>query len=147
MASITPNCELCAMPGGEIVYEEEKFRVVLVDDAQYPGFCRVIWNAHAREMTDLEVLDRILFMDAVWQTETAVREVMRPDKVNLASLGNVVPHLHWHVIPRYADDMQFPGPVWAQPQRTPPEEILAERKALLPALRDKLKQAFAAAMQ
>jgi diadenosine tetraphosphate (Ap4A) HIT family hydrolase len=144
MASITPNCELCATPGGEVIYEEEKFRVVLIDDAQYPGFCRVIWTAHAREMTDLEVLDRILLMDAVWQTEMAVREVMQPDKVNLASLGNVVPHLHWHVIPRYADDMQFPGPVWAQPQRTPPDETLAARKALLPELRQELQMRFAA---
>ena len=132
------------MPGGEIVYEEEKFRVVLIDDAQYPGFCRVIWNGHVREMTDLEVLDRILLMDAVWQTETAVREVMQPDKVNVASLGNVVPHLHWHVIPRYADDMQFPGPIWASPQRTPPEEKLAARKALLPELRQELQKRFAA---
>lgn len=144
MASIYPSCELCAMPGGEVVYEEEKFRVVLIDDAQYPGFCRVIWTGHVREMTDLEVLDRILLMDAVWQTEITVREVMQPDKVNLAALGNVVPHLHWHVIPRYADDMQYPGPVWAQPQRTPPHDKLAARRALLPELRQELKKRFAA---
>ncbi len=132
------------MPGGEVLHEEEKFRVVLIDDAQYPGFCRVIWTGHAREMTDLEVLDRILLMDAVWQTETAVRKVMQPDKVNLAALGNVVPHLHWHVIPRYKDDMHFPGPVWAQPQRTPSDEKLAARKALLPELRQELQKRFAA---
>jgi diadenosine tetraphosphate (Ap4A) HIT family hydrolase len=132
------------MPGGEVIYEEEKFRVVLVDDVQYPGFCRVIWTAHVREMTDLEVLDRILFMDAVWQTEIAVREVMQPDKINLASLGNVVPHLHWHVIPRYTDDMQFPGPVWAPPQRAPSDEKLAARKALLPELRQELQKRLAA---
>lgn len=145
MASITPACELCAMPGGEVIHEEEKFRVVLIDDAQYPGFCRVIWTGHDKEMTDLEVLDRILLMDAVWQTEMAVREVMQPHKVNLASLGNVVPHLHWHVIPRYVDDMHFPAPLWGQAQRTPPDEILEARKALLPALREELKQRFAAA--
>jgi diadenosine tetraphosphate (Ap4A) HIT family hydrolase len=133
------------MPGGEVIHEEEKFRVVLIDDAQYPGFCRVIWTAHDKEMTELEVLDRILLMDAVWQTELAVREVMRPHKVNIASLGNVVPHLHWHVIPRYTDDMHFPAPLWGQAQRTPPEETLAARKALLPALREELKQRFAAA--
>jgi diadenosine tetraphosphate (Ap4A) HIT family hydrolase len=132
------------MPGGEVMHEEEKFRVVLIDDPQYPGFCRVIWTAHDKEMTDLEVLDRILLMDAVWQTEMAVREVMQPHKVNIASLGNVVPHLHWHVIPRYTDDMHFPGPVWAQPQRTPPEETLAARKALLPELRRELQNRFAA---
>jgi diadenosine tetraphosphate (Ap4A) HIT family hydrolase len=71
--------------------------------------------------------------------------VMQPHKVNIASLGNVVPHLHWHVIPRYADDMHFPAPIWGQAKRTPSEETLATRKALLPALREELKQRFAAA--
>lgn len=132
------------MPGGEIIYQEEKFRVVLVDDPRYPGFCRVIWTAHDREMTDLEVLDRIFLMDAVWQTEMAVREVMQPDKVNVASLGNVVPHIHWHIIPRYKDDVHFPGPVWAQPQRTTLDEKLTARKALLPELRQELQRRFAA---
>jgi diadenosine tetraphosphate (Ap4A) HIT family hydrolase len=137
------SCELCGGDGGEVIYREEKFRVVLIDDAQYPGFCRVIWNEHFKEMTDLNVLERILFMDAVWQTESAVREVMQPDKVNLACLGNVVPHLHWHVIPRYTDDRQFPGPVWAAAQRTPAASALAARKAMLPALRKAIARHFA----
>ena len=111
-----PDCELCTSPGGEVVFQGTQLRVVLVDDAQYPGFCRVIWRDHVREMTELPSADRTLLMDAVWQVESAVREVMQPQKVNLASLGNVVPRLHWHVIPRYADDAHFPAPVWAAPQ-------------------------------
>ena len=51
-------------------------------------------------------------MRVVFAAEAALLEVMAPDKVNLASLGNVVPHLHWHVIPRFADDPHFPNPVW-----------------------------------
>lgn len=141
--SAHPVCELCAGDAGEVIYREEKFRVVLVDDAQYPGFCRVIWNEHFKEMTDLNVLERILFMDAVWQTESALREIMQPDKINLACLGNLVPHLHWHVIPRYTDDMQFPGPIWAKSQRSPAAAILAERKSLLPALRTAVARNFA----
>lgn len=128
-------CELCDAPGGEVVYRHHKLRIVLIDDAQYPGFCRVVWNEHAKEMTDLPPSDRALLMAAVWQVEAAVRDVMRPDKINLASLGNVVPHVHWHVIARYADDAHFPGPVWAQQQRTPAASGLAARSALLPALR------------
>lgn len=128
-------CELCEQPGGEVLHRDEKFRVVLVDDAQYPGFCRVIWNSHFREMTDLALADRALFMQAVWQVEAAVREIMQPDKMNIASLGNVVPHLHWHVIPRYSDDAHFPGPIWAQVQRTTDASTLAARNALLPSLR------------
>jgi diadenosine tetraphosphate (Ap4A) HIT family hydrolase len=47
----TADCELCSGDGGEILHRAEKFRVVLVDDAQYPGFCRVIWNDHVKNMT------------------------------------------------------------------------------------------------
>jgi diadenosine tetraphosphate (Ap4A) HIT family hydrolase len=56
----------------------------------------------------------------VFAAEAALREVMAPDKINLASLGNVVPHLHWHVIPRFADDPHFPNPVWSARQRNTP---------------------------
>ncbi len=131
-------CELCGQTGGEIVHQAEKFRVVLVDDAQYPGLCRVIWNAHVKEMTDLSLSDRMLFMAAVWQVEAAVRDAMQPDKMNVASLGNMTPHLHWHVIPRYASDAHFPGPIWADAQRMAPAADLAARKALLPLLRDSI---------
>jgi diadenosine tetraphosphate (Ap4A) HIT family hydrolase len=129
------RCELCINPGGDVVYRHDKYRVVLIADAHYPGFCRVIWNAHVKEMTDLPDFDRALLMDAVWKVEQAVRDVMRPDKINVASLGNVVPHMHWHVIPRYADDAHFPNPVWAEIKRTPDSSALARRKALLPKLR------------
>jgi diadenosine tetraphosphate (Ap4A) HIT family hydrolase len=108
--------------------------VIAVDDPNYPGFCRVIWNEHVREMSDLSAADRMLLNDVVWHVETAVREVMAPDKINVASLGNVVPHLHWHVIPRYVDDTHFPNPVWAAAVREPDEKSLAARRAKLPRL-------------
>ncbi len=66
-------------------------------------------------------------MNAVFAIEATLRELLHPDKINLASLGNVAPHLHWHVIPRYRDDRHFPAPIWAvgsresAPRRTPPE--------------------------
>lgn len=130
------TCELCEQDGGEIIHRGAQWRVVLVDDPDYPGFCRVIWNSHVQEMTDLAAAGRSSLMDAVWQVESAVREVMRPDKVNLASLGNVVPHLHWHIIPRYAQDAHFPAPVWAVAQRVAAADDLAQRRARLPALRE-----------
>jgi diadenosine tetraphosphate (Ap4A) HIT family hydrolase len=129
-----PLCELCAQPGGALVWEHEKLRVVLVDDGSYPGFCRVVWREHVRELSDLLPAERQQLLDAVLQVELAVREVMQPDKINLASLGNMTPHLHWHVIPRYFDDVHFPNPVWGQAQRTTASEVLAARNALLPSL-------------
>jgi diadenosine tetraphosphate (Ap4A) HIT family hydrolase len=139
------GCELCNTTGGDEVYRAEHYRVVLVDDANYPGFCRVVWNDHVREMSELAAADRGVLMDAVWHVEAALREVMLPTKVNLASLGNAVPHLHWHVIPRFADDAHFPGPVWAAEQREPNVQVLAQRRALLPTLRAALLRRLASA--
>jgi diadenosine tetraphosphate (Ap4A) HIT family hydrolase len=128
-----PGCELCDLTVA-VVWQDEKLSVILVDDAAYPGFCRVILRDHVREMSDLSIEDRLLLNEAVFQVEQAVREVMQPLKVNVASLGNVVPHLHWHIIPRYADDAHFPAPVWAQAARQTDEATLAARRAQLPDL-------------
>ena len=75
------TCELCTELGAEIIYQGAQWHVVVVDDAHYPGFCRVIWNDHVKEMTDLSAAERASLMDAVWQVEAAIRTVMRPDTV------------------------------------------------------------------
>jgi len=132
-----PGCELCDLAAPMTVYADSKLSVIIVDDdANYPGFCRVIWRDHVREMSDLARDDRLLLNDVVHEVEQAVREVMKPTKVNVASLGNVVPHLHWHVIPRYTDDAHFPAPVWAAAVRQTEPDTLAARRALLPELAD-----------
>ena len=110
-------CELCEAIGGELLWQDDFCRVVRVDDPHYPGFCRVILNSHIKEMTDLGDSERSRLMAVVFAVEAAVREVLQPDKINLASLGNVVPHLHWHVIPRFDDDRHFPNPIWGEAKR------------------------------
>ena len=139
-AAAADTCELCRDHGGELLFDSGRYRVVLIDDAAYPGFCRVIWNAHVKEMTDLADADRALLMAAVWAVEAAQREVLRPEKINLASLGNMTPHVHWHVIPRYVDDVQFPSPVWAEARRVADQTLVAARRALLPALRQAIQR-------
>ena len=111
------NCELCATPGGAVLWEDQRCRVVQVDEPGYPGFCRVIWKSHVREMTDLSPADRLHCMNVVFAVERAMRDALSPAKINLASLGNFVAHVHWHVIPRFTDDPHFPQPVWATRQR------------------------------
>jgi diadenosine tetraphosphate (Ap4A) HIT family hydrolase len=133
MSGTAPRCELCELKV-EPVYRDDKLAVILVDDPAYPGFCRVIWNGHVKEMSDLAPGDRMLLNDAVWHVELALRDVMAPGKVNIASLGNMVPHLHWHVIPRFADDAHFPNPVWTDAVRQTEAPVLAARRALLPKL-------------
>ncbi len=111
------NCPLCSPANESVLWQDAFCRVIWVEDADYPGFCRVILNRHVREMTDLSATDRGRLMDAVFATEAAARVVFDPAKINLASLGNMVPHLHWHVIPRFVDDRHFPDAVWAAPRR------------------------------
>ncbi len=111
------ECTLCSEDTGTVLWRDDFCRVAWVDESAYPGFCRVILNTHIREMTDLPPADRQRLMTVVFAVETAVREVCQPDKINLASLGNLVPHVHWHVIPRWEGDRCFPDAIWAAPRR------------------------------
>jgi diadenosine tetraphosphate (Ap4A) HIT family hydrolase len=110
------SCELCDSDGGAVLWRDDFCRVVRPAVEGYPGFLRAIVNRHVKEMTDLE--ERARLMRVVFACETALRKLYKPDKVNLASLGNVVPHVHWHVIARFADDAHFPDAIWAPARRT-----------------------------
>ncbi len=107
------GCELCEQAGGELIWQNEQLRVVLVNDKHFTGFTRVIWQEHVSEMTDLKPEERSQLMKTVFLVETIQREVLKPTKVNVASLGNITPHIHWHVIPRFEQDAAYPNPVWA----------------------------------
>lgn len=114
------NCELCTSTGGLLLWEDKACRVVLIDEPGYPGYCRVIWNTHVAEMTDLSPEDRAHCFRVVLAVELVLRDILSPDKMNLASLGNFTPHVHWHVIPRFRDDPHFPQAIWGPRQRETP---------------------------
>jgi diadenosine tetraphosphate (Ap4A) HIT family hydrolase len=120
------TCPLCISLGGTLVFQGEKFRVIRADEAGFPAFYRVVWTAHVAEFSDLSVPDRALCMVAVCEVEQALRAHLQPTKINLAALGNVVAHLHWHVIARFDWDTHFP--VWAQAQR--PLDVLRQDAVL-----------------
>jgi len=123
-----------------VLWRDEFCRIVLVTDPDYPGFCRVVLERHVKEMTDLAPAERARLMNAVFATEVVLRELLLPRKVNLASLGNAVPHLHWHVIPRHGDDRHFPKPIWAEPSRAHAASRAAPNRGTLAAA---LKQRLA----
>ena len=126
------NCTLCKEDlkpeAGQLIWRGDDCRVILVNDSDLPGFCRVIWNRHVPEMTNLTYGEREHLMTLVFAVEEAIRHVMHPDKVNLAALGNMVPHIHWHVIPRYKDDAFYPGSAWSKRVQETPAAVLAARK-------------------
>ena len=111
------GCVLCEGPGGRLVFEGPKFRVIHADEAGFPAFYRVIWRDHVAELSDLDRTDRAYCMEAVTVVEQCLRDSLHPTKINLAALGNMVAHLHWHVIARFDWDSHFPAPVWATPKR------------------------------
>lgn len=106
------TCALCQPSAQLILWQDEFCRVVLLNDADYPAYCRVELKEHVKEMTDLAPADRARTMKVVFAVETAIREVIQPDKINLASLGNKTPHMHWHIIPRFENDKHFPNSHW-----------------------------------
>lgn len=120
-------CVLCNEDGGELIWKDDLFRIVWVDDDNYPGYVRLILNKHVKEMSDLDEDEANVVFKAVVKIEKTIRGLYKPDKINLASFGNVVPHLHWHIIPRYKNDQHFPNPIWGEisnPKYIAPEDLV-----------------------
>lgn len=137
------GCPLCDAAGGPVVFQGDRLRLVRADEPGFPAFYRVVWNEHVAEFSDLADADRVFCMDAVARVERVLREHLAPAKINLAALGNVVPHLHWHVIARFEGDSRFPAPVWAPPVREPDAHALAAVLARRPGLERSLQKALA----
>ncbi|MBT9494080.1 MAG: HIT family protein [Paucibacter sp.] len=110
--SASNACPLCLEAGGLVVAQTPLWRVVRVVDANFPAFYRLIWQAHVAEFSQLSEAEAQACMAAVTAIERVLLSALSPTKINLATLGNVVPHLHWHVIARFDWDSHFPNPIW-----------------------------------
>ncbi|OYV40336.1 MAG: HIT domain-containing protein [Thiomonas sp. 20-64-5] len=143
MTDNTP-CPICRADVGRVIWRGADFRLISAGEALLPVFYRVISTAHVAEFSDLSALQRLSCMDAVALTEHTLRTQLQPDKINLASLGNVVPHLHWHVIARWRWDAYWPQSVWSAAQREADDAQLSALRARLPALDAALSAAFTA---
>jgi diadenosine tetraphosphate (Ap4A) HIT family hydrolase len=132
-------CPLCTSDGGQLVWRGTHLRVIRADEPGFPAFYRVVWNAHVAEFSDLDAGQRQHCMDVVVQVEQALRQHLQPTKINLATLGNMVAHLHWHVIARFDWDSHFPAPVWAAAQREREMALEAALRERLSALEAQLR--------
>jgi diadenosine tetraphosphate (Ap4A) HIT family hydrolase len=140
------SCPLCP-EDPTAIWQNDELRVIDARHPDYPGYTRVIWNAHVTEMTDLDVPERQRLMRAVWIVEHTLRATLAPAKINLAEFGNQVPHLHWHIIPRWRDDPGFPEAIWAPTAGDPARlwawtATKAELLARIPAYHDALRGAL-----
>jgi diadenosine tetraphosphate (Ap4A) HIT family hydrolase len=102
------------------IFANEHLQIVWANEVNYPCFVRVIWQQHVAEMTDLSNHEQLEVMRVVLLVERAMRDTLQPtpSKINLASFGNYVPHLHWHIIPRAIDDAHWPDSVFTTPKRS-----------------------------
>jgi diadenosine tetraphosphate (Ap4A) HIT family hydrolase len=139
------GCELCRSPGGRLVASQGAWRIIRVDDADFPAFYRLVHREHVAEMSDLPAAERTRCLEWLVSIEQTLRELLAPTKINLASLGNMVPHLHWHVIARFDWDSHFPQPVWATRQREAAEGQLAGLREALPTVDTRLAALFQSA--
>ncbi|HZP64859.1 MAG TPA: HIT domain-containing protein [Rudaea sp.] len=111
-------------------------RVLLMDDARYAWLILVPRREGMRELTDLSAADRHLLTDEIDRAARALAALERPDKLNVAALGNVVAQLHVHVVARRRGDAAWPRPVWGVGEREP---YAADARAVrLAALREAL---------
>jgi diadenosine tetraphosphate (Ap4A) HIT family hydrolase len=106
------GCGYCEAKSETVLWRGERCRVILAREPGFAGWCRVVWNEHVRELSDLGDADREHLMRVVAVLERTLIGLLGPHKMNIAALGTGAPHLHFHVIPRFTDDPTFPDPAW-----------------------------------
>lgn len=131
-------CELCTNKHPNELWRNKDVYVIDANEPLLPGYIRVVLCRHIAEMSDLSRESRHRLSDIVNLVEQTMRQVMQPDKINLAAFGTMVPHLHWHVIARFKDDPFFPSSTWSAQQRKTPEDVLAQRRLIARRLNDEL---------
>jgi len=103
----------------------------------YRGHCQLIFDGrHACQLEQLTLQEYRAFTDDLFAAQRAVMRTVHPDHINVEVLGNVVPHLHWHIVPRYRDDPRWGYPIWDGEPFEPRQITLPE--AELHALRDRI---------
>ena len=116
----------------------------LAKNQTYRGQCQLTFDLrHAARLDQLSSEEYALFTADLYLAQNAVARVVAADHMNVESLGNVVPHLHWHIVPRYWDDGRWGMPVWTTPLSDMPFHRLDERDRgnLIEALRAALREA------
>jgi diadenosine tetraphosphate (Ap4A) HIT family hydrolase len=129
-----PDCPLCrklagagSLPADELVWPFPHSVALLGPWQCYHGYCVLVARRHAAELSALGDGERRAYLDEMCLLARAVEACFRPRKLNYELLGNQVPHLHWHLFPRHADDPDALRPVWLALDRAEHDEALRRR--------------------
>ena len=114
------DCPICSKwqdePEQRIV-ELEQTLVSLNRDQFFPGYCFVYTKSHVTELFHLDEATRNGVMAEVCAVAQALYQAFAPDKINYELLGNMAPHMHWHIVPRSSSDALWPRPHWSEPHQ------------------------------
>lgn len=114
------DCKFCSCwerePALRIAEFEQCF-LMLNRDQFFPGYSLLFSKKHVTELFQLQAEERQQMMEELNLVAAALSRLFRADKINYELLGNMVPHIHWHLIPRQRNDRLWPRPVWAEPHQ------------------------------
>jgi diadenosine tetraphosphate (Ap4A) HIT family hydrolase len=114
------NCPICTKweddPEQRVV-ELKQTLVTLNRDQFFTGYCFVYAKEHVTELFHLDDAVRDAVMAEVSAVAKALYNAFSPDKINYELLGNMAPHMHWHVVPRFTSDPLWPRPHWSEPHQ------------------------------
>ena len=128
-----PACVMCGEygPGGaRLIAELETSRAFLHEDQFFPGYVLLVLRRHATELYQLEAGERRTHLEEVSRVAEALARVFRPVKMNYELLGNQVPHIHWHLVPRLPTDPDPGSPIWRVDHRPAPLAPAAARERI-----------------
>lgn len=91
--------------------------LILNRDQFFPGYTLLFTKNHVTELFDLDKTVRSELMEEINLTASALFKAFSPTKINYELLGNMVPHMHWHIVPRFATDALWPRPIWSEPHQ------------------------------
>ncbi len=112
------SCVMCTrwMDEPELrIGEFEHCYAVLNRDQFFSGYTFLFTKSHATELFHLDPQVRGGIMEEVSRVAGALDRVFSPAKMNYELLGNMVPHIHWHLVPRFREDPLWPRPIWSEP--------------------------------
>jgi len=90
----------------------------LFKEQSLPGRCVVAYKDHVKELFELSVSDRNDFMEDVCRVAAAMQKAFSPAKINYGAYSDKLPHLHFHLVPKYEDGLSYGGTFEMNPQNT-----------------------------
>jgi diadenosine tetraphosphate (Ap4A) HIT family hydrolase len=120
LPELNPDCWICKRlhEHAHLIFFESRASIGKLNlDQFFKGYSFVTLKWHSEELYQLSDTDRKKFLEDMSRVARALSEVFKPDKMNYELLGNGIPHLHWHLVPRYHDDPFWGRPIWSGSRR------------------------------